>query len=118
MTKVIFRNLKKSDLIRTAVESQITSIQERYAEELKGDPTVIVSMENSPRQAGVDSFSVKILGLGRRLGFVTFHKSSTDFYEALKTTIQGFTHVLDKGLKKRRTKAKRERRRQSWALAS
>ena len=118
MTKVIFRNLKRSDLIRSAVESQFAQIQERYAEELKGDPTVIVSMENSPRQAGVDSFSVKILGLGRRLGFVTFHKSSTDFYEALKTTIQGFTHILDKGLKKRRTKAKRERRRQSWALAS
>lgn len=118
MTKVIFRNLKRSDFIRSAVEDQLLHVQQRYAEELKGEPTVIVSMENSPRQAGADSFTVKILGLGRRLGFVTVHKSSADFYEALKTSIQGFTHILDKGIKKRRTKAKRERRRNSWALAS
>lgn len=99
---VVFKNLKKSSFIQTAVEERLSKVMSKFKAFRDSKTTVIVSMENSPRQSGVDQFSVKLVSAPKRKRPVVLEKKATAFYEALAQVSDKLLEVFERSEQKDR----------------
>lgn len=93
MIQVKFKNLEKSDLVRTVVTERLQALVDKFEDLEKSTLKVILEMQNSPTQPGPDVFVVKLLISGGRFKGTFIQKSSANLYSALADLID---HMLEK----------------------
>lgn len=109
---IVFKNGLESEFVKNAMTEHMEHLQEKYPELENTEATVTLRMENSPLQAGADSYTVKIrLNGGRRIRGVSLQKRAKTFYEAVNNAFHSMARKVSKKISKRRT-INRNRRRQ------
>ncbi len=112
MIRVIFKNLEKSEIARSAVIDRLTTSFEKFLDLKADDIDVTLEMENSPTQAGPDLFNVKIhVRSGRYKGTIV-SKSSANMYKALAEISDHVLEILNREGDRQRVKARTQARRQ------
>ncbi|MEM7646327.1 MAG: hypothetical protein AAF203_05415 [Pseudomonadota bacterium] len=83
--RIRFVRLKKSELVREAIEDRMAPLLKKYKGVNEKDVFIEVEMENSPHQAGRDLFRLKFnIKEGELRGFI-LEKSDINFYRALSS---------------------------------
>jgi ribosome-associated translation inhibitor RaiA len=93
MTKIIFKNLEKSEIAKEAASVRIQGIVEKFPDLVGHRIQVTLSMENSPQQPGPDLFTVKLFIDGKRYRSIVIQKSSANLYTALAEVVD---HALER----------------------
>lgn len=107
---VVFKNLKKSNFIQQAVEERLAKVMSKFKGFRESKTTVIVSMDNSPRQAGVDQFTVKLVATPNKKKPVILEKKAEGFYEALAQVSEKLLEVFERSEQKSRQLKRSSRR--------
>lgn len=110
MTKIVFKNLEKSQLAMQITEERFNSVYERFPDLINSSIHITLSMENSPSKAGADEFRVRFHCRSGKYKNVLLEKSSTNLYTALAETVEHLLERLNRnGDKTRIKKIKSER---------
>ncbi len=117
MIEIRFKNLKKSEIIREAVQSRLDGLTDKFEDLKRSRISVTIEMENSPVQAGPDLFNISFgISTGRYKG-IRLKKSDANLYVALAEVIEHLLEMLNRaGDKQRVKKIKMARRLQESAL--
>lgn len=83
-----FKSLKKSTLLKKIITERIDMVVDRFPDLRKSKLEITLSMENSPKKAGPDLFTVKIFCKSGRYKNVILRKSAQTFYVALADVIE------------------------------
>jgi ribosome-associated translation inhibitor RaiA len=111
MVKVIFKNLEKSDLVRSIATERIEKTIRKFSELAELTSTVIVSREHSSEHAGVDLFSAKLLIGGHGLKPVVLEKRASSLYLAVAQVADTALEILHKAVSKDRDAIRHKKRR-------
>lgn len=103
MMQVRFKNLDRSDLVRQAVIDRIFSITDKFPYLHGRDMVATVEMQNSPRQAGPDVFTIKLQISGGRYKGLRIEKSAGNLYVALAELTHHLLERLNRHGEKSRT---------------
>lgn len=114
--RIIFRNLEKSELAREAVAERLGDIVEKFPSLQNHKITVTLFMENSPVQAGPDSFGVRVLIQGAKFKTVSLCKRSPSLYRALADVREHLLETLNRVGDKARIVERNTGRRQRAAI--
>lgn len=114
--KIIFKNLKRSELVKEVVLERFSATIARFPDLLSSRPTVILSMQNSPFQAGPDLFSVKFICESGRYRNLVLEKSAPNIYVALADLIEHLLERLSRFGDKERMKQRRSARKASRSI--
>ncbi|MCE3011185.1 MAG: hypothetical protein LW875_11305 [Proteobacteria bacterium] len=93
--KVVFQNLKKSEALEQVVTQKLIHTIEKFPRYGKASASVYVSMDNSPRHAGADVFSIKLVMTARHESPVVLKKLGGNPYEALAILNDRLQDVLN-----------------------
>lgn len=104
MIKVKFKNLEKSDALKDVVLSRVGSLVSKFKLLEKSNIQVTLEMENSPQQAGLDQFNVKIQIQSGKYAGVIVEKSHSNAYSALADAIDHMLEGLNRQGDKMRVK--------------
>lgn len=116
MINVVFKNLEKSETAQEIVLDRIGAATERFPELKKGHLTVTVTMENSPVQAGRDSFAVKLFSRSGKFGGILLKKSASNLYVALAEVCERLLERLGRFKGRQRDKRVNRHRQESLLL--
>ncbi len=111
MIAIKFKNLEKSEIVKTVVEERMDTLLEKFPDLGQSKISIQLSMENSPKQAGPDLFKVKVhISKGRYSG-VTCEKSDGNLYVALAEVIDHLLECFNRhGDRNRVVQIKKQRR--------
>ncbi len=112
MIKVVFQNMEKSEIAKSAALERIEFIQSKFPELQKSNQVITLKMMNSPLQAGPDLFSVKWRTSGDPYDGITIEKTSHSLYIALADVAEHALERLNRYGDKKRVKEKNMARRQ------
>ncbi|MBP9682860.1 MAG: HPF/RaiA family ribosome-associated protein [Bacteriovorax sp.] len=111
MIQVKFKNLERSEMARDAAENRVALLIAKFPDLSTSKIQMTLEMENSPIQAGPDTFNVKLHVLGARYDGLTVEKKDSNLYVALADVIDHMLEVLnrfgDKARVKERTKSRK-----------
>jgi ribosome-associated translation inhibitor RaiA len=93
MIQIIFKNLKRSELVRAAVIRRLKSVVDRFPALKECRIHATLEMHNSPMQARPELFTVKVLVRNGRYRGVKLKKSAQNLYVALADVVE---HSLEK----------------------
>jgi hypothetical protein len=111
MIQMVFKNLPQSELTQAIVLRRIVGLLSKFPSLENSRVLVTLEMENSPTQAGVDHFSVKLQILSGPLRGLRISKSSDTLHSALAEVMEdGFETFSRYYHKKRDQKRQRARR--------
>lgn len=110
MIAIVFKNLNKSVYVKELVIERLNTIIERFPFLLESKIRATVSMDNSPLQAGLDSFSVKVHVSGGKYHGIILKKSSSNFYSALSDLVDHMLERLNRFSDKNRVKNIKDQR--------
>ncbi len=96
MINVKFKNLEKSDLIKTAVLERFEPVVEKFPDLKMCKISVTAEMENSPAQPGPDFFNVKVHISSGRYSGITLIKGNANLYVALADVVEHALEVLNR----------------------
>ncbi len=109
MLKIVFKNMESSQLAKDIVQEKISPILKKFPSLEGHSVSLTLEMENSPRQAGPDLFTVSLMVRGKTYKMLKMKKSSSNFYHATAELADGFNELLSqesnrliKGLRKDR----------------
>lgn len=111
MLQIVFRNIKHSEFIKAAVYDKIETTYERFPDLRDSRVRIIVTMENSPTQAGPDEFKVKLVSRGGRYKNLIIEKAAPQFHAALADLTDHLLERLNRFGDKLRMKKLRQARR-------
>ncbi len=94
MTKVIFKNLKSSEMAKSIVIAKIEEAITKFPELSRHKIFATLSMNNSLTQAGPSSFSFKLSIDGRLFKKIIIEKQGSTLYEAIAEV----SHLLSERL--------------------
>lgn len=94
--RIIFKGMERSELIRQIVTERLASVFLRFPELESSQPLVVLGMQNSPRQAGPDVFTVKFCCQSGRYKNVVLEKSAINFYAALADLLEHLQERLNR----------------------
>jgi ribosome-associated translation inhibitor RaiA len=83
MIQISFKNLKKSEFVRSSVNNRLNTLIEKFDDLQDSRILVTLEMENSPLKAGPDLFKVKVYIQSGRFKGLTLVKSDPNLYVAL-----------------------------------
>ncbi len=94
MLKIVFKNMETSQLAKDIVHEKISPILNKFPS-LEGHRIILtLEMENSPRQAGPDLFTVSSMVRGKTYKMLKIKKSSSNFYHATAELADGLNELL------------------------
>ena len=96
MLTIIWNNLTKSDLTRDIVQQRLDRIIERFPDLAQRRVTVTLSMQNSPQQAGPDTFNIKFRVSEGRYRGLAVEQSSHHLYAALALVVESLLERLNR----------------------
>jgi hypothetical protein len=114
--RIIFRNLDRSQLALEAAQERLSEIVDKFPKLRSHKMNVTLFMENSPQQAGPDSFGVKVLIQGDFFKNITLIKKSDSLYRALADVKEHLLEVLNRTGDKVRVVKRRNARRLREAI--
>lgn len=109
--QIIFRNLEKSELAKEAVEERLGDMVEKFPKLRDHKIRVTLFMENSPTQAGPDSFGVKVFIQGSVYKTLSLSKTSPSLYRALADVREHLLEALNRLGDKERVVDRNKKRR-------
>lgn len=116
MIHIIFKNLKRSTLVKEVVTHRIKNVIEKFPALMGSRIHITLEMHNSPFQARPDLFTVSVQVNGGRYRGVRLEKSAQTLYAALADVME---HALEKlnrfGDRFRVTERNRARKFAAWA---
>ena len=111
MIYIKFKNLNKSEFVYDAVFQRMKSLVDKFPALNNSRMLVTVEMENSPSQAGADSYKVQLFISKGRFNGIVVKKSDSNIYRAIADLAD---HMLEKlnraGDRERVTNISRQRR--------
>ncbi len=93
MIEVKFKNLEKSEIIKTNVEDRMELLIEKFPDLTESKIQVTLEMENSPIKAGPDLFKVKLFVKKGRYNGIAINKQNANLYIALADLVD---HMLER----------------------
>lgn len=114
--RIVFKNLEKSELAKEAVNERLGDMVEKFPKLKDHKITVTLSMENSPIQAGPDSFSVRLLVRGKEFREVALTKKASSLYVALAELREHLLETLNRTTDRERVKQRTKERRFRFAM--
>jgi len=87
---------EKTEAIESFVSEKLAHLQRHFFQHANPKVTLKYSMENSPNQAGVDSFSCEVLIEGKPYKALKVKKKSTNLYEAINHALDSTDFLLSK----------------------
>mgnify|MGYP003395713875 CR=1 FL=1 len=118
MAKVIFKNLKSSDLAKSIVLTKIEEAVTKFPELARHKIFSFFAMDNSPAQAGLVSFSFKLSIDGKLFKKIIIEKHGMTLYEAVSEVAHILTERLQRASGKMRAirlaHARRYQYKHSW----
>ncbi len=119
MIQIIFKNLDKSDLIKSTVQYRVEGLVEKFPDLAQSKIQITLEMLNSPHQPGPDEFSVSLHVYGGRYQGLHLQKSSANLHVALAEVIEHSLEKLNRFGDRIRVKQRRSARRLArFALTS
>ena len=110
MIRVMFKELVKSELARDLAIERIETVVGRFPDLKQHRLVVTLGTENSPTQAGLDAFTVKLFIDGSRYKSLSIQKSAPSLYAALADVVEHSLELLnrygDRGRVMRRSRAR------------
>ena len=94
MLKIIFKNMESSQLAKNILQERIYPVLDKFPSLEDHRVTVTVEMENSPKQAGPDSFTVSSIIMGKTFKGLKFRRSSGNLYHATAEFADGLNELL------------------------
>ena len=92
MTKIIFKNLEKSELAKQISLERLETVFNKFPDLEPNNITLTLAMDNSPKQSGQDVFRLKfVISKGKYKGII-IEKSSSNLYLALAQLVE---HLLE-----------------------
>ncbi len=113
MIRILFKNLKHSELAKRIVEDRIEQVFSRFPDLVRSRVTVTLSMENSPSQPGPDRFHVKLRINGGRYNGIILEKDAANLYLALAEVDEHLLERLNRFGDKQRIRERKQSRRLS-----
>lgn len=110
MILIKFKNLAKSDIVRTATEDRVAGLTEKFPDLSASQIQVTLEMENSPLQAGPDLFKVKFYVSRGRYKGITVQKSDSNIYVALAEVVDHMLEALNRFGDRARVKERKKAR--------
>jgi len=110
MIHVTFKNLRPSALASRIVSERLQAVVQKFPKILVQKIGVVLSMENSPAQAGKDSFGVRVLFHGRKMGPIEIEKKATNLYLACSDLCEALVERLNRNGDRRRVKQRHQSR--------
>lgn len=110
MISVKFKNLDKSEMARDAAHGRIEALIEKFPDLAKSTIQVTLEMENSPAQAGLDIFKVKVHVARSRYDGITIEKADPNLYIALADVVDHMLENLNRFGDKARVRERRSAR--------
>lgn len=110
MIQILFKNLKKSELIQEIVRDRIKAVVEKFVDLRKSKIQVTLDMQNSPTQPGPDLFNVKLFVRGGRYNGISVEKPDRNLYAALADVVDHMLEVLNRHGDKVRVKQRKKAR--------
>lgn len=101
--KIVFRNLKKSELVTKAVKERLDTLLEKFPSMKSSNIVCTLDMDNSPVQVGRDVFRVKIKFKSGQYKGIVLEKEAITFYQALAEVVESLHERLRRADEKRRT---------------
>ena len=111
MVKVVFKNLEKSEIVRSVTTERIEKTINKFSELGKMAATVIVSREHSHEHSGADLFSAKLLLSGNGHKPVVLEKRAGTLYQAIAMVTDRALEILQRVLSRDRQNIRHKRRR-------
>jgi len=93
MIQIIFKNLKRSELVREAVMQRLKAVVDKFPSLKECRIHATLEMHNSPLQTRPDLFTVKVHVRNGRYRGVKLKKSAQNLYAALADVVE---HTLEK----------------------
>lgn len=93
MIILVFKNMEKSVYVSDLATEKINAIVERFPLLNESKIRLTLSMDNSPFQAGPDSFSAKAVIKGGKYDGIILEKTSENLYSALADLVE---HTLER----------------------
>lgn len=104
MLNIIFHNLRRSELIKTAAQERFWSLEDKFPRLEDSSVTLTLEMENSPIKPGADQFSASFYCNDGYYAGLKIKKSSDDLYVALWDLMDTAQLQLHKHHRKSRSK--------------
>ncbi len=118
MVKVVFKNLKKSELVREVTTERIEKTISKFSELARMAATVIVSREHSNEHSGASLFSAKLMLAGNGHKPLILEKRAESLYQALALVTDRAAEIFQRALSKDRETGRHRKRRwksfQKW----
>ncbi|MFN8790947.1 MAG: HPF/RaiA family ribosome-associated protein [Bdellovibrionales bacterium] len=116
MIRVIFKDLKRSEFLENVVVMKMQDVIEKFPDLHDHQVLITLSMENSPRHPGPDSFTAKLYITGRRFGRIVLEKSSHTMYASIADLSDVLLERLNRALDRARVRGRAQERR--WRMSS
>ncbi len=108
---------EKSESIENFVKEKLSHLERHFFKNGNPKVTLRYSMENSPIQAGVDSFSCEVLVEGKPYRTLKVRKHAVNLYEAIKRALEATEFLLSK-IHDRITNKKRHHKKASLIMST
>jgi ribosome-associated translation inhibitor RaiA len=96
MLKIVFKNMESSQLAKETVQEKINRVIEKFPSLKDHKITLTLEMENSPKQAGPDLFTVSSMVSGKTYKGLKIKRSSGNFYIATAELADGLKELLSR----------------------
>jgi hypothetical protein len=94
MFKIVFKNMESSQIAKQIIQDRIIPVIDKFPS-LKGHRITLTSeMENSPKQAGPDLFTISLLISGKIFKGLKIKRASGNYYHAIASLVDGFRELL------------------------
>ncbi|MGZ3727380.1 MAG: HPF/RaiA family ribosome-associated protein [Pseudobdellovibrio sp.] len=117
MTKVIFKNLKSSDMAKSVVLAKIEEAIAKFPKLSRHKISATLAMENTSK-TGPDHFSLKLIINGKFFKNLIIEKHAANLYEAISEVahvlLERLNRVVDKKRVLKLAQARRFQYKNSW----
>lgn len=96
MLKIVFKNMESSKLAKDIVQEKINPIIEKFPSLNGHKVTLTLEMENSPKHAGPDLFTVSLMVTGKIYKGLKTKRASSNFYVATADLADGLNQLLSR----------------------
>jgi ribosome-associated translation inhibitor RaiA len=111
MIRIVFKNLKSSDLLKDFVSHRITGLIDKFPDLRRHRMVITLSMYNSPAKRGPDLFGIKLHIIGSKFRNIILDKRAPNLYEAVATLSDSALERLNRFIDKDRVQKTRKQRR-------
>jgi ribosome-associated translation inhibitor RaiA len=117
MIKVIFKNVEKSKLAESIVESKLAEAVDKFPDLAHHKLQATLFAENKPSQPGPDLFGIKLIVRGKKFYNLVLEKKASTLYQAVAELCEGLLERLNRATDRTRVKRRTQERKAQKLVA-